>query len=99
MDVTPTPGLLRVMEHLTQEFIGEEPLAVETSTAAQNRRAARRMMMDILHNIVRLSMRIGVARYLMAHGKPVVEDNIKPDPVGKAVRDSAPTSGTLQIVR
>jgi hypothetical protein len=96
MDVTPPPGLYKVMLNLTDAFIGEEPLAIETTRAANDRREARRKMMDILHNIVRLSMRVGVARYRTENGLPVVEDSVRPDPVLKMVRDDRPESAVVQ---
>lgn len=62
MDVTPTPKMFEAMKNFTDSVVGEEPLAVEKGTAAENRRAARRYTMDFLHRLVHLSMREGAAR-------------------------------------
>jgi hypothetical protein len=96
MDVTPTPKMLEVMNKMTDGLIGEEPGKLEKSHGATNRRHARRACMDLLHNLVRLSMREGVRRYLEAQGMATTPDSIKPDPVAKAVRNSFPESDTIQ---
>lgn len=62
MDVTPTPKMFEFMQKFTDAVIGEEPLAVESSTAANNRRAARVECMSSLHKLVHLAMREGAAR-------------------------------------
>lgn len=96
MDVTPTPKMLQVMQKMVDGLIGEEPLKLEKSTAANSRRNARKQCMDLLHNLVRLSMREGVRRDREARGMPTVEDGIRPDPVAKAVRNSFPESDSIQ---
>lgn len=67
MDVTPTAKMFEAMKNFTDTVCGEEPLAVEKGTAAENRRAARRYVMDFLHRIVHLSMREGAARAMNPH--------------------------------
>jgi hypothetical protein len=62
MDVTPTPAMLRAMQAFVNATIGDAPGSHETTTPANNRRAARENAMQFLHNLVRLSMREGVAR-------------------------------------
>lgn len=97
MNVTPPPGLYKVMAALVDKTCGEAPTDKETTPAADERREVRRAMFDVLHNMVRLSMRVGAQRFCEERGLPVVEDQVKPDPVGKAVRDAQPVSNVVQI--
>jgi hypothetical protein len=99
VNVTPTEGMYKAMDHLVTATVGDQPGNKETSSAAHDRRQARRQMFDILHNLVRLSMRIGVARFCEERGIPVVKDSIEPDPVAKAVREDAPVSNVIAIGR
>lgn len=88
MDVTPSKKMFETMQTFTDAVCGEEPTKLDHGPGAQKRRAHRRMVMDFLHNIIRLSMRVGVARYRMERGLPVVEDQVRPNPLKKAVSDS-----------
>lgn len=83
MDVTPPPGMLKAMLAFTDALVGEAPTAIETSPAAEKRRDDRRRVMDFLHNLVRLSMRVGVGRYYEEQGWPTSEDQIRPSPIKK----------------
>jgi hypothetical protein len=54
--------MFEAMTKITDAMCGEEPGAFEKSPAAEQRRGNRRAMMDMLHHLVALSMREGVAR-------------------------------------
>lgn len=88
MDVTPSPGMYRAMAAFVDSAVGEAPLAVETTTPANNRREARRVAFDFLHDLVRLSMREGVARYRMARGEPCVQDEVRPNVLAREQRQA-----------
>lgn len=62
MDVTPPPKMYEAMVKLTDAVCGEEPGKLEQSTAANRRRANRRLMLDVMHNMVAMAMREGAAR-------------------------------------
>lgn len=81
MDVTPTPKMLEAMKAFTNVLVGEEPLKVETTPAANKLRNDRRRVMDWLHNFCRLSMREGVRRDREARKMPTMEDPIRPNPL------------------
>ena len=93
MDVTPNPGMFKAMCAFTDCVVGEAPTSIETSPASEKRREDRRMVMDFLHNLVRLSMREGVGRHYREMGWPVVEDHVKPNPL----KLTPPNSDTIQI--
>jgi hypothetical protein len=88
MDVTPSPGMYRAMEAFVSSTIGEAPLKSETTTAANNRRQARRVAMDFLHDLVRLSMREGVARDRRERGMPTVQDDVQPNKLAREVNQA-----------
>lgn len=73
MDVTPTPVMFAALERIVDMAVGEAPLKIEKTPAADRRREHRHEMFTILHNLVALSMREGVRRYLQEHGAPVME--------------------------
>lgn len=77
MDVTPPDGMLRAMMKLTDAAIGEEPMTMERSPAAEKRRMARRRMMDILHDMTAMAMRVGAARALKERGFTTIEAPMK----------------------
>lgn len=81
MDVTPNPGMFRAMSAFVDSTVGEAPTAIETSPAAEKRREARRIAFDFLHDLVRLSMRDGVGRYLRERNLPTAQDNVRPNPL------------------
>lgn len=85
MDVTPPPGMFKAMQTFVDSVIGEAPAAIETSPAAERRREERKTAMDFLHNLVRLSMRMGVARHYQEMGWPTIMDDIRPNPIKKDV--------------
>ena len=62
MDTTPSPKMFAAMEKLTDALCGGAPSRLEQSTAANAVRNKRAMCMDVLHNLVTLSMREGVNR-------------------------------------
>ncbi len=62
MDVTPTHKMFEVMEKMTDGICGEEPGPFERSPAAEQRRTNRKLLMDVFHQLVALSMREGAAR-------------------------------------
>lgn len=62
MDVTPPPKVFEAMVKFTDAIVGEAPLEIERSAAANKRREDRAMCMDFLHRLVHLSMREGAAR-------------------------------------
>jgi hypothetical protein len=73
MNVTPTPAMFKAMSILVTKLAGEEPGKLEKTPAAERRREARREAFDVLHQLVALSMRTGVARYLQEIGLPTRE--------------------------
>jgi hypothetical protein len=85
MDVTPTKGMLETMEAFTDAVCGEQPDKKDAGPGAMKRRANRRMVMDFLHNLVRLSMREGVGRHYVEMGWPVRQDEVRPNPLKRAV--------------
>src|SRR5689334_9578589 len=98
MNVTPHKKMFEAMEAFVASTVGDAPLAVETTTAANNRREARRRAMDFLHDLVRLCMREGVRRYCVERGLPVIEDEIKPDQLAREQRqDGAKQSNVVQM--
>jgi alpha-D-ribose 1-methylphosphonate 5-triphosphate diphosphatase PhnM len=62
MDVTPTPKMFEAMQKFTDAIVGEAPMDIEKSAAAEQRRAARQYSMDFMHRLVHLAMREGAAR-------------------------------------
>ncbi len=88
MNVTPSDRMFKVMATFVDSVVGEAPLAVETTPAAENRRQARRIAFDFLHGLVRLSMREGVARYLREMGQATAEDEIRPSPLKRETLNS-----------
>lgn len=81
MNVTPSKQMFAAMSAFVDSTIGEAPTDIETTPAAEKRRAARRIAFDFLHDLVRLSMREGVGRYLRERGMPTVVDDVKPNPI------------------
>lgn len=83
MDVTPSPKMLEVFKKMTDAIVGEEPLKSEQSPAANKRRQQRGMLMQVFHDISRLSMREGVGRHLNEMGKPTRRDDIIPSSINR----------------
>lgn len=74
MDVTPTPEMLRFIMHLADRFVGEAPLKIETTKAANDRRADRETFIGAMHRFVGLTMRVGVQRWHEERNMPVTKD-------------------------
>lgn len=83
MDVTPSPGAFKAMEAFVNATIGEAPLAIETTTAAEQRRAMRANAFDFLHRLYGLAMREGVARL---HAEYQKQPLVKPINGGRILR-------------
>lgn len=77
--MTPNDKMFQSMAKFTDVMCGEEPMAVETTRAAQQRRENRKLCMDYLHRLVHLSMREGAARAMGTHS-----------PSGIMIRPSVP---------
>jgi hypothetical protein len=83
--------MYKAMCAFVDSTVGEAPTAIEKTRAADDRREARRVAMDFLHNLVRLAMREGVGRHYRERGWPVVQDEVRPNPV----KSGAPVSDTI----
>lgn len=55
------------MAKFTDVLCGEEPEKFNKGSAAEQRRASRKLCMDYLHRLVHLSMREGAARSSNTH--------------------------------
>lgn len=88
MDVTPTPQMFQAMSAFVDATAGEEPGKLETTPAAEKRRSARRSAFDVLHGLVRLSMREGVRRDRASRGMAVAADEVRPNPLRRAAANS-----------
>lgn len=62
MDVTPTDKMFRAMQHMVDVLVGEEPNPLNRSAGANARRIKREGCMNLLHDLVAISMREGVNR-------------------------------------
>lgn len=62
MDTTPSKLMFEAMCKFRDAMCGEEPNAMDVSTAANNRRIHRRFVMDFLHQFGATCMREGVNR-------------------------------------
>jgi hypothetical protein len=65
--------MFKVMSSLTDAFCGEEPEKLHTGPGASKVRENRKMMMDVLHRLVHLSMREGAARAMNTHSRSGIE--------------------------
>ena len=81
MDTTPSPKMYEAMSAFVDAAVGEAPTDVESTAPARKRRQQRRAAMDFLHNLVRLSMREGVGRYVRERGGATVADAVRPNPL------------------
>lgn len=77
MDVTPTPKMFEAMAKFTDAVCGEEPHRLMIGPGASKTREARRQMMDFLHNLVAMSMRVGGARMAKEYGIPTLQASSK----------------------
>lgn len=68
MDVTPTRPMLESIMAMADALIGQAPLKIETSTAANKRRQAREHFIDLMHRYTAMSMREGARRALEERG-------------------------------
>lgn len=81
MDTTPSPKMYEAMSKFVDSVVGEAPTDVESTTPARKRRQQRRIAMDFLHSLVRLSMREGVGRFIRERGGATVMDTVRPNPL------------------
>lgn len=68
MDVTPTEPMYRAMQAMADSLIGPEPLRVEKSGAANQRREKREAFFELMHRFVAMTMREGARRAFEERG-------------------------------
>lgn len=77
MNVTPTDAQYSAISSMCDAFVGEQPLAVEVSRAANARREMRNVFMDLMHKMVAMSMREGARRAFEERGIPTAPAPMK----------------------
>lgn len=99
MDVTPNKKMLIAMMKMCDASIGEEPSELDVSAVANGRRVKRRHMMDLLHQMVALSMREGVRRKveeILRLRAGAIQDKEDRNAVARAIEDAM--AGNAQVL-
>ena len=99
MNVTPSPKMLHAMQKLVESTIGPAPSQFECSSAANDRRAKREMMMSVLHSLVALSMREGVNRAVIEARERLwgAQDSQDRGAISKAKEDAERGGALIQL--